>query len=562
MIGVSSERFGWRQLGVELSAGLTVALVSLPQCLAYAMMSGLPAEYGLVTAAIPGLVAAILGYSAQIITGPTNTTGLLILRTLAPYLAVNGLIGPAGLPVLATLTLMVGLIRGALAWLGGATLLRFIPESVLVGFTSGAAVLIALMQLDEALGLSPSAGHGALSQLVAVYEGLVAGQLKLGALALTTVTVALMTLGKRFSPKLPVALLTIVALTGLAWALGWSPQTHGIALVHDRSAMPSGWPMMALPVWDVALFGQLLLPALAIVLLGTLELTVSVRADEQEQRMRQEILAQGMANVVGAFVGAFPASASLTRSALLRLGQAKTKLAGISAALVLLPIIFFAADAVGYIPQPALAGVLWVTAWSMIKRDRIARIYKAALASRALLLLTFGATLILPLEWAIFVGVGAGLGVHLRQDGVTRQRLWRFDASARSWSLIEPDSSLAWAREDRLVIEISGSFHYAAVQHFREELVAQLPSVPATVILDLSYAHHMRFAAVLALEQLSALLKQRDQRLIVCGVDDDFAQILEKTGAAIDYERQQLEPSRSALAAKARGAAAQDQASS
>ena len=144
----------------DLQAGLTVALVGLPQCLAYALLSGLPPAYGLSTAVVAGLVAAVVGRSAQVVTGPTNTTGLLILAALTPFLGANGLLAQGGLPALATLTLLVGAIRLAAAALGGAQLVRFLPESVLVGFTAGAGILIVAMQLDEALGLSGVRAHG------------------------------------------------------------------------------------------------------------------------------------------------------------------------------------------------------------------------------------------------------------------------------------------------------------------------------------------------------------------------------------------------------------------
>ncbi len=128
-----------------------MALVGLPQCLAYALMSGLPPAYGLSTAAIAGLVAALVGRSAQVVTGPTNTTGLLILGALLPFLGPNGLLRPDAIRVLATLTLMAGAFRIIAALTGGAHLIRLIPESVLVGFTAGVAILIGVMQLAAAL---------------------------------------------------------------------------------------------------------------------------------------------------------------------------------------------------------------------------------------------------------------------------------------------------------------------------------------------------------------------------------------------------------------------------
>ena len=143
-------------LPYDLPAGLTVALVALPQAIAYAMLAGLPPIYGLSTAAVTGFLAGALGRSSQVATGPTTTTGLLVLGALTPYLGQNGLIRSEHLSVVATLALMAGVIRLIVAFGGGAHLVRFLPESVLVGFTAGAAALIGGMQLDEALGLPPT----------------------------------------------------------------------------------------------------------------------------------------------------------------------------------------------------------------------------------------------------------------------------------------------------------------------------------------------------------------------------------------------------------------------
>src|SRR5689334_8269345 len=143
---MTPQRMDEHRATTDIIAGLTVALVGLPQCLAYALMSGLPPAYGLATAAVAGFVAALAGRSAQVVTGPTNTTGLLILSALLPFLAPNGLLRTNALHVLATLTLLAGAIRIVTALAGGAHLIRLIPESVLVGFTTAVAILIAVMQ--------------------------------------------------------------------------------------------------------------------------------------------------------------------------------------------------------------------------------------------------------------------------------------------------------------------------------------------------------------------------------------------------------------------------------
>src|SRR5262245_27484306 len=154
----------------DLFAGLVVGLVGLPQCLAYAMMSGLPPVYGIATAAVPGLIAALVGRSAQVSTGPTNTTGLLVLSALLPFLGDSGIMRPGGMRAVATLTLLAGVLRLLLAFTGGAALVRFLPESVLVGFTAGAGVLIASMQLDEALGFPAVSQARFFGEVAAVFD--------------------------------------------------------------------------------------------------------------------------------------------------------------------------------------------------------------------------------------------------------------------------------------------------------------------------------------------------------------------------------------------------------
>src|SRR5712691_189822 len=297
-----------KQLTTDLSAGLTVALVGLPQCLAYALMSGLPPAYGLSTAAVAGLVAALLGRSVQVVTGPTNTTGLLILSALLPFLGSNGLLRPDAVRVLATLTLLAGAIRIIAALAGGAHLIRLIPDSVLIGFTAGVAILIGVMQLDEALGLKPTRATGFLSQLGEIVPYL--RDVRWPAIAVTATTAAILGFGYRWLRRIPFGLFAMGGAAAMAWLLKLD-QSSGLPLVRDRGVMPAAWPPLALPDPSLGLIQSLFVPAAAIVLLGTLELAVTARAGGERPDMRREILAQGWANVAGAFAGAFPASASL-----------------------------------------------------------------------------------------------------------------------------------------------------------------------------------------------------------------------------------------------------------
>ncbi|HVE72778.1 MAG TPA: solute carrier family 23 protein [Thermoanaerobaculia bacterium] len=509
-------------MSTDLLAGLTVALVGLPQCLAYALMSGLPPAYGLATAAVAGFVAALLGRSAQVVTGPTNTTGLLILGALLPFLGSNGLLRPDALHVLATLTLLAGAIRIATALARGAHLIRLIPESVLTGFTCGVALLIAVMQLDEALGIAPAHVTGFLTQfghVIAHWR-----DVQWPAILVTIGTAAFVEIGRRYSPRIPFALFAVLAATVAAFAL----RIDGLPLVHDRHPMSNGWTLLALPSIDADLLQSLFIPAAAIALLGTMELAVTARAGGERPDMRREILAQGWANVTAAFAGAFPASASLGRSALLKIGGAKTRLAAGTAAIFTGVALFFAGELAGWIPQASLAGVLFVVAVHMIDWKGIRRLWRASHETRLLVVETFAAALLLPLQWAILLGTGTALVIHIANTSAPRLRVLRRDGD----SLVPLERG---EQADIVVVAVSGNLHYAAVAPFVEEMEDIVEQATRVLILDLSHAHEIRFAALRAMEQLAEEMKHDGGTLWLAGVDVDAARLLDRSRSTLPW---------------------------
>lgn len=521
-----------RDVTPDLTAGLTVALVGLPQCLAYALMSGLPPAYGLATAAVAGLVAAIFGRSAQVVTGPTNTTGLLILGALLPFLGSNGLLRPDAIRVLATLTLLAGAIRIIAALAGGAHLIRLIPESVLTGFTAGVAILIGVMQLDEALGLPPARATGFLSQLNEVLPHF--ADVRWPAIAVAVATAAVVAFGRRWSTRAPFALFAVLAATAAAWVFRFD-QSVGLPLVRDRHPIASGWPPLALPDVSVGLLQSLVIPATAIVLLGTLELAVTARAGGERPDMRREILAQGWANVAGAFGGGFPASASLGRSALLKLSGARTRIAPAVAAIVTGVILLLGGSAAGWIPQASLAGVLLVIASRMIDWRGMRRLWNASRETRLLLVETLAATLLLPLEWAILLGTGTALVIHIANTSAPRLRMLRLEGEAIV--PVGPDE-----QPELVILEVSGNLHYAAVAPFIAEAEKLIPSSARALIIDLSHAHEIRFAALRALEQLAEQMKHDGGTLWLAGVDRDIAALLERSKSPLPWVAEEVVP--------------------
>jgi SulP family sulfate permease len=526
-------------LRADVLAGATVALVGLPQCLAYATVSGLPPAYGLATAIVPGLVAAITSQSRYIVTGPTNTTGLLILGALVPFLGPNGLLEPESLGRLATLTLLCGAVRIVMALTGGAALFRFIPESVLAGFTIGVGILIGVMQLDEAVGLPPVRGAGLTQEYLGLTALIAAGSRpSLAAVGVTLATIAALALGSRVSRRLPMPLIVVAAAAAIAWWLGIDAAA-GVPLVGNRAEVPAGWPSGALPDLRPSVIAGLFVPAVAIAVLGTLELLVSVRADESRPNVPREIVSQGVANMAGAFAAGFPASASLTRSALLRFANPQTRVAAASAALFTLPILLLGSRVIAYIPEPTLAGVLLITAARMVKQPTLGRVWKASRMSRLLLGITAASALMLPLAWAVFVGAGLGLIIHLARTSAPRVRALTFKGDR----LVPVDEGQNPAV---VVLEVSGAVHYAAVEPLLENVERHLPPAVRLVILDLSHAHELRFTGVRAFEWWARDLKRRGIRLRLAGVAPEVRDLLESTDSNLTYTMWDPEPGRSA----------------
>lgn len=541
-------------LRADFLAALTVTLVGIPQCLAYALMAGLPPAYGLATAAVPGFIAALTGRVPHVVTGPTNTTGLLILVALTPFLTDNGLLAESALPVLATLTILAGLIRLTAAYAGGAVLIEFLPASVLVGFTAGAGLLIAVMQLDEGLGLLTVRGGSLLGEIRAVAA--ILDQVAWPSVAVTLATIAAIAAGKRVIPRWPITLLAVLIAAGLSYALGLD-HTSGLPVVGDRSSVPSGWPPGALPSLDLELIRSLLAPAAAIALLGTLELAVAIQQGVSGQGgdvrpdMRREIASQGLANLAGAFASGFPASASLTRSALISVAGGRSRLAPALSALFVVPVLFFAGPVVAAIPQASLAGVLMFTAYRMVAKQPIVRMWLASPVTRFMLVATFLATLFLPLEIAILGGAGIGAIIHLAQSNRPRLQLLE-PRGARLVPIDDRKAVSSAASLDVVIVEVSGDMHYAATQRFMRDARARIPTCARHVIIDLSHARELRFAALMRLEELAGRVIDCGGILHLSGVDGAFAEILHRAGSTLPYTPYDPEPLASIRACLAR----------
>lgn len=391
----------WRRrdvLRADLLAGLTGALVVLPQGVAFATLAGMPAAYGLYAAMVPCIVAALFGSSRLMVTGPANAISLTTMALVAP-LAVVG--SAEYVELVLTLTFMVGALQLFLGLIRVGKWVDKVPHSVIIGFTAGAAVLIVNSQVGTLLGIELPRGLSVARTLHMAINNLHLVQVLPVAAAIATIAVNVLALrAARWVPPILVAVLGGTAFTWLAsHLLDAAPAT-----VHS---LPGALPPLSRP--NPALMPTLLTAAAVMTLLAVTEAMAIAKAVARRTSDsfdgNQELAGQGLANLAGAFFSAYPASGSFNRSGVNVAAGAKTPLAAISAAVFLVAILHFVAPWANYLPLAVIAGLLVVVAAGLVHVREIRSVWHNEPADRPALVTTFLATISLSLEWAILLGL-------------------------------------------------------------------------------------------------------------------------------------------------------------
>ena len=405
--------YSWRLFLGDALAGVTVALVALPLSIAIAIASGADPKAGLVTAIVAGFLISLLGGSRVQIGGPTGAFIVVVYGVIEQY-GFDGLL-------LATLMAGVILVIGGLVRAG--RFIALVPEPVIEGFTIGIALIIAVSQLKDLLGLSaakvPADLVEALPALWAARE-----MINPVALAVGLSSIAGIALLRRIAPWFPGSLLVIgAASAGVALLL------LPVDTIQSRfGALPAGLPMPSLPHVSVARISELLPSAFVIAFLAGVESLLSAivadRMIEGRHRSNAELLAQGVANIVSPLFGGLPATGAIARTATNVRAGGRTPVAGIVHALAILLVTLGAGWLAGYLAMPALAALLIVTAWIMSEPGRWRERMKLRRGDRTLLFLTMILTLVTDLTVAIAVGTAAGLAL----------RLMRRDVESATWT--------------------------------------------------------------------------------------------------------------------------------
>lgn len=404
-----------RSLGRDALVGLTGAILALPQSIAYALIAGLPAEYGLYAAVVPVIIACLWGSSWHLIGGPTAAISVVLFASISP-LALPGSGDYIALVLL--LTFLAGLFQWLLGALRFGALANFVSQSVVIGFTGGAALVIALGQIPNLLGLPSLEGRatalqGALELAGHVRE--VHGPSVLVAMATLVVTLLL----RRFAPRLPALLLGLVAGSLLVLALPGS--MAGVPLVPPFEGRLPPFTALRFDLDDIL---RLLPSAVACGLLGlVMSLSIARALATQSQQVldaNRETRGQGLSNLVGAWFSGYLSSGSFTRSALNLQAGAHSPLAGVCSALWVALFALVGAGLIAHIPLPAMAASILLICWNLIDVPGMRQLWRVSRAEFVVMALTALATLVLELQTAIYAGVLASLFFYLKRTSRPR----------------------------------------------------------------------------------------------------------------------------------------------
>ncbi len=451
-------------LKADFVAGLTGAIIVLPQGVAFATIAGMPPEYGLYAGMVPAIIAALFGSSRLLVSGPTTAASIVLFSSLSVFAEP----GSADYVTLAlTLTFMVGAIELGLGLARMGALVNFISHSVIVGFTAGAAILIAAKQLKNFFGVTIEGGGHLHDILISFGQQITEINPWVTGVALATLLSGIAV--KRWWPKMPYLIVSMLVGSFLAWGLNrWLGfEQTGISTV---GALPRSLPPLSAPDLSLETIKNLMPAAIAVSLFALTEAVSIGRALAAKTGQRidgnQEFIGQGLSNLFGAFFSSYVATGSFNRSGVNYQAGAKTPLAAVFAGVLLVGVVLMVAPLAAYLPNATMAGILFIVAWGLIDFHEIKHIFSSSKREIAVFLVTFLGALFLELELAIFAGVLLSLVLYLERVSkpriVTRAPDPRLPKRAFS-----SDPTLPQCPQLK-IIRIDGSIFFGSVNHVQE----------------------------------------------------------------------------------------------
>lgn len=509
----------------DLIAGITVAVVVLPQAIAFALIAELPPEAGLYASIVGGVIAALWGSSDHLYNGPTNALSILVLSTLTPFFlpGTANYIAAAGL-----LALMVGALQLVMGLVRLGMLVNFVSHSVIVGFASGAGVLIAVKQIGPLLGLQVS-GVNILAVLVAVVRSL--PQIHLPTAAIGLGTILLLIVLRRINRRLPGAFIGL-AVASIAVALFQLNETGVTVIGELPGSLP---PLVDLSLFSLDMIADLSTGALAIAAIGLVQTTAIARSLSAQTNQRlnnnQEFVGQGIANIFAGLFSGYPCSASFSISAINFRAGAKTRLAVIFSCTAVLLIMLLLGSLTAYLPTAALAAVLLLVSYDMFNKAEIKRIAMGARGDAIIMLVTFLGTLFLRIEFAVLMGILISFALYIIRTSAPRVQAVIPDEDFRHF-VHHPNLEEC---PQLTVLEIQGDLYFGAVSHIEETILAHAETHPEQryLLIRMHHVNQIDFSGIHMLENVVRSYREKGGDVFFVRVGDHVRHFINATGCEL-----------------------------
>jgi sulfate permease, SulP family len=511
-------------LSGDLSAGFTVAVMLIPQGMAYAMLAGLPPVVGLYASTIPLIVYALFGTSRQLAVGPVAIVSLLTLS------GVSALAEPGSgefVALAVVLALLSGVIQLVLGILRAGFVVNFLSHAVISGFTSAAAIVIGLSQLRPLLGIDMPAGHSVFALLHEVLRRL--GEANPYTVAIGLGSIAALLAVRKWAPRLPGALLVVAVATVLTYLFGLAER--GVAIV---GSVPGGLPAPSLPVLDGGAVSALMVTALTISFVGFMESFAVAKSIATREKYRidanQELKGLGLANVAAGFFSGYPVTGGFSRSAVNYQAGARTGLASIITAVLILVTLFAFTSLFHYLPNAVLAAIIMVAVYGLIDVREAVHLFHLKKVDGWTLVLTFAATLGIGIEQGILIGVGFSLLVFIWRSAYPHAARLGYLARERVFRNVDRFPEVE-TYPGTLILRIDAPLYFANMSFLESSLRSALvePGNLRTIILDFSGVNDMDAVAV---ETLEALMEEMERQEITVRIAAMKGPVRDITGRA------------------------------